>query len=188
MTCRMWRTFLLVLFAVFSARAQAPNSRLTAHAIRLGSGKSFSLNLPADFEISIAAEGCTASASSLAGARRPIFATDMHDLSDNSLGAVYILDGFDSKTGRFASVQPYLRHLRNPNNVAFYRDPGGRQWLYLPLTDRLLRYRFQNGDTAPSSHARGARTYPDYGLSYKYGGWHLTRTVAFGQEKGVDKL
>ena len=22
-------------------------------------------------------------------------------------------------------------------------------------------------------------TFPDYGLSYKYGGWHLTRTIAF---------
>jgi glucose/arabinose dehydrogenase len=183
-TCLLFFSLLVVL----PDRAQTPNSPLTPHPIHLASGKSFSLNLPAEFDISVAAEGLHRVRFLTQAPDGRIFATDMHDLSDNSLGAVYILDGFDPKTGKFARVQAFLRHLRNPNNVAFYRDPAGRQWLYLPLTDRLLRYRFQNGDTAPSSAPEVLATYPDYGLSYKYGGWHLTRTVAFGKESGVDKL
>src|SRR5947209_548055 len=33
----------------------------------------------------------------------------------------------------------------------------------------------KTNDTSPQVLA----TFPDYGLSYKYGGWHLTRTIAF---------
>ena len=117
-----------------------------------------------------------------------IFATDMHDLSDNSRGVIYILDRFNARTGKFGSVRPWLEHLRNPNNIAFYRDGAGQQWLYVAFTDKLVRYRYTPGETVPSSEPQVLATYPDYGLSYKYGGWHLTRTVAFGQENGRDKL
>jgi glucose/arabinose dehydrogenase len=144
--------------------------------------------LPPGFDVSIAAEGLLRVRFLTQAPDGRIFATDMHDLSDNRLGAVYILDGFNPKTGKFTTVRPWLRRLRNPNNVAFYRDSNGRQWLYLPLTDRLLRFRYTPGETAPTSTPEVLATYPDYGLSYKYGGWHLTRTVAFGQENGVDKL
>ena len=30
--------------------------------------------------------------------------------------------------------------------------------------------------------------FPDYGLSYKYGGWHLTRTVAVAQANGATRI
>jgi glucose/arabinose dehydrogenase len=77
-------------------------------------------------------------------------------------------------------VIPYLTNLRNPNSVQFYTDASGRDWLYLALTDKLLRYRFSRGETAPTDeNPQTLATFPDYGLSYKYGGWHLTRTIAF---------
>src|SRR3712207_8457300 len=41
-----------------------------------------------------------------------IFVTDMHDLTDNSKGVVYILDEFDLQTGKFRKVIPYLTNLR----------------------------------------------------------------------------
>jgi glucose/arabinose dehydrogenase len=179
---------LLFAMSLVAAPAQTPNPKLVAHPVRLAGGKTLSLNLPADFDISVAAQGLHRVRFLTQAPDGRIFATDMHDLSDNSLGVVYILDGFNAKTGKFASVRPYLQHLRNPNNVAFYRDRSGQQWLYLPLTDRLLRYRYAFGEQTPSSEPEVLATYPDYGLSYKYGGWHLTRTVAFGQENGVDKL
>jgi glucose/arabinose dehydrogenase len=112
----------------------------------------------------------------------------MHDLSDNSKGAVYIFDGLDEKSGRFARVTPYLTNLRNPNSMAFYRDARGQEWLYLALTDRLVRYKFKRGDVKPATGAEVLATYPAYGLSYKYGGWHLTRTIAFGQGAQKDLL
>jgi glucose/arabinose dehydrogenase len=104
----------------------------------------------------------------------------MHDLSDNSEGAVYILDSFDEQRGRFARVTPYLTNLHNPNSIAFYHDAQGQAWFYLALTDRLVRYKFVPGEERPTSHPEVLTTYPAYGLSYKYGGWHLTRTIAFG--------
>ncbi|MBM7093918.1 hypothetical protein JTP67_36535, partial [Streptomyces sp. S12] len=112
-----------------------------------------------------------------------LFVTDMHDLSDNKLGRVYALDGWDENSERYTKVSVYLDKQRNPNSVAFHTDAGGQQWLYVANTDKLLRYRYRNGDVKPSSEAETLATFPDYGLSYKYGGWHLTRSLAFGGGK-----
>jgi glucose/arabinose dehydrogenase len=184
---RCWLALALVLSSVAVAVAQPPAApRLVPHTIHLASGRTFSLNLPADFEINIAAQGLHRVRFLARAPDGRIFTTDMHDRSDNSEGVVYILDGFDAATGRFTRVIPYLRHLRNPNDVAFYTDHAGQSWLYLPLTDKLERFRYKAGDTAPSSAPEVLATYPDYGLNYKYGGWHLTRTVAVGSEQGRD--
>lgn len=107
-----------------------------------------------------------------------IFVTDMYNRTDNQKGAVYVLDGFDKTSGRFSKVTPYLKGLRNPNSVAFHSDAQGNHWLYLALTDRLLRYKYEVGELAPSGSPAVIATFPDYGLNYKYGGWHLTRTIA----------
>jgi glucose/arabinose dehydrogenase len=114
-----------------------------------------------------------------------IFVTDMHDITDNSKGAVYVLDQFDPTTRTFRKVTPYMTNLRNPNSVAFYTDPRGAHWLYLALTDRLLRYSYEPGSEAPTSEPEVLATFPDYGLNYKYGGWHLTRTVAVSPDGHV---
>jgi glucose/arabinose dehydrogenase len=104
----------------------------------------------------------------------------MYDLSDNKRGVVYILEDFDSVTRQFKKLTKYLTDLRNPNSVAFYIDDSGTNWFYLALTDRLLRYRYEAGSEAPSGEPEVLATFPDYGLGYKYGGWHLTRTVVVG--------
>ncbi len=78
----------------------------------------------------------------------------MYDLADNRRGAVVILDGWNERTHSFAKITHYLDHLRNPNNVAFWTDPATKQtWLYVPLTDRLVRYKYKAGDDAPASAA-----------------------------------
>ncbi len=186
--------FLTVLLAILTvhpvpaASAQATATALTPHRITLANGKAYSLNLPEKLDISPAAQGLRRVRFLTPAPDGRVFATDMHDLSDNSLGIIYILDKFNPQTGKFGSVSPYLKHLRNPNNVAFYTDAAGQTWLYVALTDRLERFRFRSGDRSPSSDPQVLAHYPDYGLNYKYGGWHLTRTVAFGQEQGRDKL
>ncbi|HEX8098351.1 MAG TPA: hypothetical protein VF507_09955, partial [Pyrinomonadaceae bacterium] len=109
-----------------------------------------------------------------------IFVTDMFGLADNRRGAVYVLEDFDRDRKRFRKVTPYLTSLRNPNSVAFYTDARGTDWFYLALTDRLLRYRYRKGESAPAGRPEVLATFPDYGLNYKYGGWHLTRTVIVG--------
>jgi glucose/arabinose dehydrogenase len=158
----------------------APEVKLTPHVVRLKGKNPFSLMLPADFTIAPAAEGLKRVRFMAKSPDGRIFVTTMHDLSDNAEGAVYILDGFDEGQGKFARVIPYLTNLRNPNCIAFYEDGQEQDWFYVALTDRLVRYKFTRGEERPTSPPEVLATYPAYGLSYKYGGWHLTRTITFG--------
>jgi glucose/arabinose dehydrogenase len=171
----------LFIFAVLALTAAAARAQLVRHPIRLKSGKSISLNLPAEFEIVPAAEGLKRVRFFARSPDGRIFVTDMHDLTDNKHGAVYILDGWDGEKGKFATVMPYLSGLKNPNSVQFYRDDAGQDWLYIAETDKLTRRKFVRGETETTDKdPQTIATFPDYGLSYKYGGWHLTRTLAFG--------
>jgi glucose/arabinose dehydrogenase len=176
-----------------AAALSLPAQQLTPHSLQLSDGRTLALNLPRNFTVNIAAKGMRRLRFLTKSPDGRIFATDMHDLSDNSLGRVYIFDGWMEKTGTFRKKTVYLDHLRNPNNVAFYTESGqngkpGQTWLYLPLTDRLLRFKYTAGDNAPSGAPEVLARYPDYGLNYKYGGWHLTRTVAFATLHGQIRL
>jgi glucose/arabinose dehydrogenase len=180
-------TTLLVLsyFAVvlsYDALAQTKSRalKLVPHQISLANGKEFNLNLPAGYGISVAAQGLKRVRFMAISPDERIFVTDMYNLADNRRGVVYILDDFDSAGGTFRKVIPYLKGLRNPNSIAFYRDAQGVEWFYLALTDHLLRYRYVTGETSPSAKPEVLATFPAYGLSYKYGGWHLTRTISIG--------
>ena len=173
----------LVLLAASALSAQTP------HTLAYAPGKSITLSLPSGFEINVAATGLRRIRFFAQSPDGRIFATGMHDLSDNTDGTVYILDGWNAQTRTFTHVIHYLDHLRNPNNLAFYTDPQTHQaWIYLPLTDRLVRYRYNTGDTQPTSAPEILTRFPDYGLNYKYGGWHLTRTVAVATLHGHTRI
>lgn len=160
-----------------------------AHELRYAPGKSIVLRLPAGFDIDVAANGLGRVRFLTRSPDGRIFATGMYNLADNTRGSVFILDGWDSQTHSFTKVRHYLDRLRNPNNVAFWTDPAtGQAWLYLALTDRLVRYRYAAGDVAPSSQPETLMRFPDYGLSYKYGGWHLTRTVVIAPGGGKARV
>jgi glucose/arabinose dehydrogenase len=159
-------------------------AKLVPHRITLKNGKSFSLNLPAEFEIIPAVEGLKRVRFFAKSPDGRIFVTDMYNLTDNKRGAVYILDGWNAAIGKFEKVTPYLTGLRNPNSCQFYRDEGGQDWFYLAETDKLTRRKFTLGEVKPTdSSPQTLATFPDYGLSYKYGGWHLSRTIAFGPNR-----
>ena len=165
-----------ILFAFGSAHGQA---RLSAQKITTKTGRSFTLNLPADFEIIPAAEGLKRVRFFATAPDGRIFVTDMYNLTDNKRGAIYILDDWDERSGKFARAIPYLNGLHNPNSVQFYRDGQGVDWIYIAETGKLTRRIFTPGEEKPSHPPQTIATFPDYGLSYKYGGWHLTRTIAF---------
>ena len=170
--------FAILLVLPMLTVAQPP---LTPHAIATKDGRKFSLNLPDEFEIIPAAEGLKRVRFFAKAPDGRIFVTDMYNLTDNTRGAVYILDGWNAESGKFARVIPYMTGLKNPNSVQFYRDAQGQDWLYLAETDKLTRRRFRSGEERPTDdNPQTIATFPDYGLSYKYGGWHLTRTIAFG--------
>ena len=153
---------------------------LVPQRVSLARGKSITLKLPSEMEIVPALEGLKRVRFFARSPDGRIFVTDMYNLTDNRRGAVYILDGWNAETGRFTRAVPYMTNLRNPNSVQFYRDGAGQDWLYLAETDKLTRRRYTAGETRPTDTSpQVLATFPDYGLSYKYGGWHLTRTIAF---------
>jgi glucose/arabinose dehydrogenase len=155
-------------------------TKLIPQKILLKTGKSFSLNLPPNYEITPAAEGLKRVRFFAKSPDGRIFVTDMHDLTDNEIGKVYILDDWNEEEGKFGKVLTYMSNLKNPNSIQFYTDKSGQDWVYLAETDKLTRRKFTKGETKPTAKAETLATFPDYGLSYKYGGWHLTRTIAFG--------
>jgi len=174
------QTLVAVIFIFLLATIALAQVKLTPHKITLRSGKTFNLNAPTEFEIIPAVEGLKRVRFFAKAPDGRIFVTDMYNLTDNKRGAVYILDEFDLSTGRFTKVTPYMTGLRNPNSVQFYTDANGQDWLYLAETDKLTRRKFIRGETKPTDNdPQTLVTFPDYGLSYKYGGWHLTRTIAF---------
>jgi glucose/arabinose dehydrogenase len=174
--------FAILIVGLFSTTTIAVQT-LTPHRISLANGKSFALNLPEAYSISVAAQGLKRVRFMAQSPDNRIFVTDMYNLTDNTRGVVYILDQFDPATRQFKKLTKYLSGLRNPNSVAFDRDGNGTDWFYLALTDRLVRYRYEAGKDAPSGEPQVLATFPDYGLGYKYGGWHLTRTVVVGDGK-----
>ncbi len=145
--------------------------------------KTFSLTLPTGFDIAVVAEGLGRARFMAMSPDDRLFVTDMKDLSDNSQGKIYVFADFNAATKKFGSKTTYLSGLRNPNSVAFYKDSAGVNWLYVALTDKLVRYKYTFGETQPTSAPETLATFPDYGLSYKYGGWHLTRTVIAHNDK-----
>lgn len=171
---------LLTLPAPSFGQDSAHRLKLTPHRVTLSGGRTFDLDLPENFAVSVAAEGLKRVRFMALSPDGRVFVTDMYNLADNKRGVVYILDGFDPARHSFARVTTYLKNLRNPNSLAFYTDAGGVDWLYLALTDRLVRYKYTRGEDAPSGKPEVLATFPDYGLNYKYGGWHLTRTVTIG--------
>ena len=177
----MIRVLCLVLFLASSFNSICAGQQ----RITLAGGKSFQLNLPEGYAISVAAQGLKRVRFMALSPDQRIFVTDMYNLADNRRGVVYILDQFDPVTRKFRKVTKYMTGLRNPNSVAFHTDQNGAHWFYLALTDRLLRYRYEPGKDAPSGEPEVLATFPDYGLGYKYGGWHLTRTVIVGDNRKV---
>ncbi len=153
---------------------------LTAHPVTLADGRRFELSLPAEYELHVAAEGLRRVRFMAMAPDGRLFVTDMYSRTDNKRGKVYVLEGFDRESGRLAKATPYITGLRNPNSIAFHKG-----WLYVALTDRLVRYRYEAGSSQPSGEPQVLATFPDHGLDYKHGGWHLTRTIAIGTDDKI---
>jgi len=150
--------------------------------VRLADGRAVTLNIPEGYELKVAAEGMERFRFLAPSPDGRLFATDMHDLTDNRKGRIFIFDGWDEDSARFAKRTTYLSGLHNPNQVAFHSTPTDT-FLYVATTGKLLRYAYHAGDTVPGAEPAVIDTFPSQGLSYKYGGWHLTRSIAFHKEK-----
>ena len=174
---------ILCIFVCLSfASAQ---QKLRPHKISLDDGRKFTLKLPPNFEITPAAQRFRRPRFLAQAPDGRYFVTDMYSKNDNKKGTVYVLGRLNRMTGKFGKPKPYLTNLRNPNSVAFYVDKRNRAWFYVAETDKLTRYRYITNSSKPSGKPRVLATFPSYGLGYKYGGWHLTRTLAVGSNHKI---
>lgn len=166
------------------ATSSTPTSTtLQSVPVHLSSGTTFTLNIPGNYTLSVAAEGFHHARFMTWSPDHRVFVGEMTNASDTKTGRVLILDGFNAQTGSFASTHIYLDNLRNPNSVAFYRDQSGQEWIYIALTDKLIRYPYAAGDNVPSAAPQTIATFPDFGPTAAAGGWHLTRTLLFAGDQ-----
>lgn len=150
--------------------------------IVLQKGIELDLNIPQGYQISVAAEGLRRLRFLSKSPDGRLFATDMFDKSDNKRGRVYSFSDWDSTAHRFRKTTTFLDKLHNPNQVAFY-SRNDSSFIYIAETGRLSYYYYRPGDSIATGKPAIIATFPDYGLSYKYGGWHLTRSIAFHRNK-----
>ncbi|HVZ80096.1 MAG TPA: PQQ-dependent sugar dehydrogenase [bacterium] len=172
----------LVVLSFWMMMAQGRAFTLEPHRLELSSGKAITLSVPQGWDITVAATGMKRPRFMAFSPDGRLFLGDMYNKGDTRLGHVYVLDDYDPAQGRFGKWTAYLSKQRNPNSVAFFTDPQGGSWIYVALTDDLLRYPYRPGDLAPSGAPQTLASFPAYGLNYKYGGWHLTRTVLLGED------
>lgn len=152
--------------------------RLKPVIIQLAKGDSFTLKIPEGYQLSIAAEGLRRLRFLATSPDGILFATDMYDRSDNYKGRLLMFGNWNDSTKKFEQTTVFLDSLHNPNQVAFYKN-----YIYIAETDRLTRYVYTAGDTMPADTGQVLLNFPAYGLGYKYGGWHLTRSLAFHKDK-----
>ena len=156
--------------------------KLVDHPIQLKNGLSFKLKIPAGCNISVATEGLSRPRFFAVSPDERLFVTEMHDRTDNKKGRILILENWNDKEKKFDKVTTYLSGLHNPNQVAFY-SKNGQHYIYVAETGKLSFFVYRPGDANPSSEGKVITTFPDYGLDYKYGGWHLTRSLSFHNNK-----
>lgn len=161
------------------ATSSAPAFSLQPTTLTFKDGKSITLDVPAGYAMDIAAQGFKSARFMAWSPDHRLFLGEMDGAGDTQTGRVLILDQFDPLSGSFKKVTTYMSDLRNPNSVAFYTDPSGQSWIYIALTDKLVRYQYSPGDDAASGTPQTIATFPDFGPPASEGGWHLTRTLAF---------
>lgn len=136
--------------------------------------------IPEGFALSVAAEGLGKARFMAESPDGRIFVPDMVDYRLSHEGKLFILEDFDEETGTFQTKHTYLSGLRGPNSVAFYTDDEGNDWLYLALTEHLLRYPYKAGDIEPSGEPEVVTTFPNTQTPGETSVvWHITRTLLF---------
>jgi len=177
-------TFTLTLLAAtILTTAQRPaKMAFEQQPVQLKSGLKFNLSIPAGYHIAVAGEVTHRLRFLAKSPDGRLFATDLYNRADTKLGRILIFDRWNVATNHFDTTIEYLAKLRSPNQIAFYKD-GGKYYIYVAETGTLKRFEYIPGADKPKDTGQVIARYPDYGLDYKYGGWHLTRSITFNNNK-----
>ena len=174
------KSVFLVFFILTLTLSNYPRVKLVSHKISLDNGRKFTLKLPKNYQIIPAAQRMRRPRFMAQAPDGRYFVTDMQDKTDNKKGIVYLLGRLNKRTGKFKKPKVFLSGLHNPNSIAFYTDRRNRTWFYVAETGKLTRYRYRTNRNKLFGKPQILVKFPAYGLDYKYGGWHLTRTIAVG--------
>jgi glucose/arabinose dehydrogenase len=165
-------SIILLFFCQSNLNAQI---KLEQQHLVLKKGVMFDLKLPKGYKIAVAAQGMRRLRFLAKSPDGRLFGTDMYNLADNKRGKIYLFEDWD-KEKEFKKTTVFAEGLRNPNQIMFYTD-NSKTYIYIAETDKLSRYEYLNGDQSLKGNKQVLATFPAYGLNYKYGGWHLTRSV-----------
>ncbi|MES2275114.1 MAG: PQQ-dependent sugar dehydrogenase [Bacteroidota bacterium] len=166
-------TTALLLFTCCNLKAQVV---LEQQHVILKKGIALDLKIPKGYHIAIAAEGLHRLRFLAKSPDGQLFCTDMHSLADNKQGKIYLFEDWDNTTKCFKKTTLFADGLHNPNQVMFYTDKG-TSYIYIAETGQLSRYEYHSGDKMLKGNGQVIAHFPNYGLDYKYGGWHLTRSL-----------
>jgi glucose/arabinose dehydrogenase len=169
------RCFTVAFIFFFFLDSQAQLS-LEAHRIVLKKGTVLDLKIPKGYHISVAADVTNCLRFLAKSPDNQLFGTDMYNRGDNKRGKIYLFEDWDDEKKQFRKNTVFAENLHNPNQIMFYTDKG-IHYLYIAETGRLTRYEYRAGDKTLRGTGQVLAKFPDYGLDYKYGGWHLTRSV-----------
>ena len=178
------RSHFLLALASSLVLSQPVRAQLALRSVPVAlTGKApFNLKIPKSHELSVATQGLERPRFFAKSPDGRLFITDMHNREDNKLGRVLILDQWSEKEHRFLRVVPFMERLHNPNQIAFH-TANGKSYLFVAETDKLRVFDYVAGSTKQLGAGKVLATFPAYGLSYKYGGWHLTRSLAIHNNK-----
>jgi glucose/arabinose dehydrogenase len=167
---------------VFELNTNEAPIPLFPHPVSLKKGVKLTLNMPEGFDVSVAYEGLGRPRFLTLSPDNRYFFLDMWNRSDNKRCKVHILEDWDETEHRFKTIKTYLEGLHNANQVAFYTDKGV-DYIYVTESGKLTRYPYKKGDDKPSGEGQVILKMPNTGVGYKYGGWHMTRSLAFHNDK-----
>jgi glucose/arabinose dehydrogenase len=167
---------------VFELNTDEKPIKLFPHPVSLKKGVKLTLNMPEGFNVSVAYEGLDRLRFMTISPDNRFFVLDMWNRSDNKRCKVYILEDWDETERRFKTIKTYLTGLHNANQVAFYTDKGV-DYIYVTESGKVTRFPYKKGDNKPSGVGQVILKMPDTGVSYKYGGWHMTRSLAVHNNK-----
>jgi glucose/arabinose dehydrogenase len=162
-------------------REESPTAiSLVSRTITLADDTEAEFRIAEPFEATVAAEGLGKARFMTRSPDGRIFVPDLVNMNLSRDGKIYVLEDFNEETMRFETKSTFLSGLRGPNSVAFYTDTEGTTWLYYTLTDRLVRHRYEAGDTAPRGEGEIIAKFEDYQSPGADGVvWHITRTLLF---------
>lgn len=139
-----------------------------------------SFRVPEGVTLNIAAEGLGKARFMAWSPDGRLFVPDMVDYVLSPEATLWVLGGFDAEEGTFATKDVFLGNLQGVNDVAFYRDASGQDWLYVAETAYLKRYPYNEGDMNPSDSAEIVTTFPaKQSPGEESVVWHITRTIEF---------